>query len=135
MSCFQDLVSLLPCTNLRTVHIFLNGLLSTHEENWDILGTITSPYLEQIQIHGFNLMTEEEGQSPADWKNVDDLLCGLYDRSYTGMFGVHLVADSYRWSLLAEDDRIKIEPQRFGDYLLRIWPKFSKKGCVISFSL
>ena len=73
-------------------------------------------------------MTEEQEQSPADWEEVDDLLCGFYDRSYAGTFEVCLVACNDRW----RDDR---DRQRFCDYVLRIWSGFSKKGDQISFSL
>ena len=125
---FQDLISLLPCTNLRIIQIALDGYFSLDGENWNILRTISSPHLEKLQIYGFNLVAEEKEQPQADWEEVDDLLCGFYDRSYTGTFEVCLVACNDRW----RDVR---DRRRFCDYVLRIWSGFSKKGDLISFRL
>lgn len=125
-SFFQDVISLFHCNNLRILHIFLDDLFA-YQDNWNILRSVTSLHLEEIHFYGFNAKITEE-QSPEDWGEVDDLLCGFYDRSYTGTFNVSLVAKVYTWE---DDNESEQDRRRFYNYVLRVWSGFSKKGDVI----
>lgn len=89
---------------------------------WRILETITSPHLEEINIS----FDDERRESPAGPEEVDDLLCGCYDRSWengVSTFHVNLYPNP------SDPDGTQ-DWYWLGKYVQKAWPRFLKKGIV-----
>ena len=111
---FSDLISLGSCTELRILVIFFADEFGPDDPNWDVLGTIASPHLEEIAIRIHR--GETAWGSPEDWEEVDNCFCELYERKELCV-NLH---PSY-------SDQ-ETDPNLLVGYIQKFWPRFLKKG-------
>jgi len=117
-----ELISLSPCTQLRTLSIHLLGDFKPDDPNWDALLTVNSPYLEEIRIRSFDGIVTS--RTLIGWEGIDDILYRHYERSRQNGVG------NFRVSLHPTDLN---SAQEYAVLLLCVWaawPKFTKEGTV-----
>ena len=119
---FPDLISLSSCTQLRTLSIRLSDGFEPEDFNWDVLRTVTSPYLKEIKVISFNQTMIEKPW--AGWEEIDELLCRCHDRSH----GNNVM--TFHVSLHPMDVDSEDNGDEFMGSVREAWPRFLKKGTV-----
>ena len=74
-----DIVHLSLCTQIRQLLIDLMGTFEGNNPNWDVLHTVNSFHLEEIDVYHF-IGKEVEG-SPGEWADIDYFLCQWHKTS------------------------------------------------------
>lgn len=123
--CFPELVGSIDLSSLdrlRNLSIRLLNNFGSDDPNWEVLKTVNSVYLEEIEIHpGAGELKNGWG----GWRKIDNRLCELYDetcRNNVSSFHVSLDTEYIH----SEDE--------WRQYLQAAWPKFIKDGGFIRFS-